>query len=527
MKKATDIAKITTKGGFHLFWGLIVSTVVSAIGSIFIARLLGSDLYGLYTIALSAPASIAVFRNWNVSVAVTRCTTQCRTENRTDEIRSVFVTGLIFDIALGLTLSLISFALSNFIAATVFNRPSIASLIQIASVSILTTGMVNSATAIFVGMETMKPNNIVLIVQSVLKTLIVIILVILGLGTSGAVIGYTISSVFAGLIGVLLVWVIYKNLPRPITTKLQIKAYLTTMLAYSIPLSLSAFIVSAQTQFYTFLLPIYYAAENTLIGSYGISASFVVLISFFSIPITTMLFPAFSKFTAEKDRETLQNFFQYSVKYASLFVVPVAFLIICVAEPAVSTLFGDTYNSAPLFLALLAASSLLTAVGVFSMDNLIKSQGQTKYLLKLTTITAIIGFPMGAILILSFGVLGLIIASFMAGVPSLILQLVFVWKHYGVTVDWGSSIKILISSAIPAAITYTIISYIPFASWLRLVIGVIMFIVMLIPTLLFSRAINKSDINNLRELTSNFGLVTKLSIVALKVLEKAMDILQL
>jgi hypothetical protein len=31
--------------------------------------------------------------------------------------------------------------------------------------------------------------------------------VILGLGTSGAVIGYTISSVFAGLTGMLFVWI--------------------------------------------------------------------------------------------------------------------------------------------------------------------------------------------------------------------------------------------------------------------------------------------------------------------------------
>lgn len=527
MKKATDIAKVTTKSGFHLFWGLIVSTVISSIGSIFIARLLGADLYGLYTIVLAAPAFISVFRNWSVSMAVTRCTAQCRTENRTDEIRSVFMSGLIFDMVLGLALSLISFALANFIATTIFNRPNIVSLIQITSVSILASGMVNSATAIFVGMETMRPNNVVIIIQSILKTFIVIILVILGLGTSGAVIGYTISSVFAGLTGMLFVWIIYKNLPRPSTTKLQIKAYLTTMLSYSIPLSVSTFVVSAQTQFYTFLLPIHYVTDNSLIGSYGVSSNFVVLISFFSIPITTMLFPAFSKFTAEKDRETLRSFFQYSVKYTALFVVPVAFLIICLAEPAVTTLFGDTYISAPLFLALLAATSLYTAVGILSMDNLIKSQGETKYLLKLTIITAIIGFPIGTILILNFGVLGLIIGSFMAGVPSSILGLLFVRKHYSATVDWGSSIRILIASAIPAAITYIIISYIPFTSWIRLIIGVGVFIVMLTPTLLFSRAINRSDINNLRELTSNFGLVTKLSIFALKILERAMDVLRL
>jgi Polysaccharide biosynthesis protein len=58
----------------------------------------------------------------------------------------------------------------------------------------------------------------------------------------------------------------------------------------------------------------------------------------------------------QKDRGTLQNVFQYSVKYAALLVVPIAALVICLAEPAVSTLFGQTYASAPLFLVLLALS---------------------------------------------------------------------------------------------------------------------------------------------------------------------------
>ena len=48
MSRAGDIAKVSAKGGFHVLWGLVISTVISSVGVIFIARLLGSDLYGLY-----------------------------------------------------------------------------------------------------------------------------------------------------------------------------------------------------------------------------------------------------------------------------------------------------------------------------------------------------------------------------------------------------------------------------------------------------------------------------------------------
>jgi O-antigen/teichoic acid export membrane protein len=64
MSKAADMAKVSAKGGFHLLWGLVVSTLISSVGTIFIARLLGSDLYGLYAVVLTAPTLIATFRDW-------------------------------------------------------------------------------------------------------------------------------------------------------------------------------------------------------------------------------------------------------------------------------------------------------------------------------------------------------------------------------------------------------------------------------------------------------------------------------
>ena len=58
-----------------------------------------------------------------------------------------------------------------------------------------------------------------------------------------------------------------------------------------------------------------------------------------------MLFPAFSKLDAQKDKETLKNVFQYSVKYAALIVVPVTAMVMALAQPAIGTIFEDKYVS--------------------------------------------------------------------------------------------------------------------------------------------------------------------------------------
>jgi O-antigen/teichoic acid export membrane protein len=521
------MARVSAKGGFHLLWGLVVSTLISAVGTIFIARLLGPDLYGLYAIVLTVPTLIAIFRDWGVNSAMVRFTAQYRAEGRIGEVRSVFISGLIFEIALGLTLSILSFLSADFLATSVFNRPVIAPLIQIASFSVFASGLVAAASAAFTGYEKMELNSVMVTVQSLFKTVIVIGLVVLGLGTSGATIGFTAGMFIAGLVGVLLMWTIYRRLPKPASHKLEIKAYLTAMLTYCLPLSFATIISGLLPQFYAFLLPIYYSTDNTMIGNYGVAVNFVVLIGFFATPITTMLFPAFSKLDAQKDKETLKNVFQYSVKYASFLVVPVAALIMCVAEPAVSTLFGNSYGTAPLFLALLAASYLYTAFGNLSLGGFLNGQGQTSYVLKMAVLSGAIGFPMGYISIMSFGVLGLIATSLVAGIPSLFIGLRFIGKNYGVAVDWRSSAKILLSAAVAATVTYAVISQLSFASWIKLTIGVVIFLLAYVAAALFTRAISQSDIGYLRDMTSSLGPVGKLLKIILTIIEKLMTTMRL
>ena len=350
MSKAAETGRVSAKGGVHLLWGLVVSTIISAVGAIFIARLLGADSYGLYSVALVAPNLIATFRDWGVSTAIVKYSAEYNCENSPEKVRSIFVSGLFFELAGGILLSILSFALAGPLAHNL-NRPTIVPLIQVSSFLILTTALVNTATAAFTGMEIMHLNSIMLIIQSILKTALIIALVLFGLGAFGAVEGYTIASLFAGLAGAILIWTVYRNLKKTVNTKLNIIATTKMMLKYGLPLSIGQMIGGFSTVFYSYVLA-FFVTNNVPIGNYTVALNFVVLINFVATPITTMLFPAFSKLNAEKDKEALKNVFQYSVKYSSLIVLPVAGLIIALSEPAVTTLFADKYALAPLFLAL-------------------------------------------------------------------------------------------------------------------------------------------------------------------------------
>ena len=88
MTQATEIARVSAKGGFNLLWGLVVSTIISAVGTIVIADILGAKKYGLYLIALTAPNLISTFRDWGVTTAVIKYSAQYNTENNTAKIKS-------------------------------------------------------------------------------------------------------------------------------------------------------------------------------------------------------------------------------------------------------------------------------------------------------------------------------------------------------------------------------------------------------------------------------------------------------
>jgi O-antigen/teichoic acid export membrane protein len=148
MSKATEMAKVSAKGGFHLLWGLVASTVISSIGTIIIATLLSPSDLGLYSIAVGAPNLIANFRDWGINTAMVKYSAQYNSEGEIAKVKSVFVSGIVFELILGTALTFTAFFLSDFLAV-ILQRPTIVPLIQISSLIVLSTALMNAATAAF------------------------------------------------------------------------------------------------------------------------------------------------------------------------------------------------------------------------------------------------------------------------------------------------------------------------------------------------------------------------------------------
>ena len=512
------MAQVSAKGIFNIFWGLIVSSIISAIGVMIVAGILSEGDYGLVAIALMGPNLIGIFRDWGVDWATIKYTAQYRSENKEANVKNVLASVVFFEILLGFSLSIFSFFVSGFMA-NALDRPNIVPLIQIASFTIFAEALMKAAQATFTGYEKMEYHSVTSIVLSTLKTGFMIILVILGFGTFGAIVGATIAYLIAGVISILLLYVtIYKPLQRQHVNKLEIFATLKTLFRYGLPLSISAIFSGFLMQFYNVLLAIY--CTDLFIGNYYVALNFASIVTFFVMPVLTVLLPAFSKLDSKKERETLGNVFQFSVKYAALIIVPVAFAVMALSQPGVSTLFGEKYSYTPLYLALYVVTFIYTAFGYLSVENIIKSQGKTDVNMKLTMITSVIGLALNIVLIPKFGILGLLATNIISGIPSLIIALWWIKKNYKATINWVSSVKIILASTLAAIITYVVTSQLNISSWINLIIGAAIFLATYLIATPLVGAVNKSDIHTFREMLKGLGPLAPLFTLLLSFIER-------
>jgi O-antigen/teichoic acid export membrane protein len=526
MEKAFEMGKTSATGSFRLLIGVAVSTVILAVGSIILGRLLTPDEYGLYGIVVVPATLINLFRDWGINSAMTKYIASLRATNREQEIHDYIVAGLIFEVASGIALSFLSLFLASFIASAFFNKPESASYIAIVSASIISGSLLAASQAGFIGYEKMELNSFTLICQAIVRTAIGPGLVLLGYGVLGAVLGFTAGAIAAGTIGLATFYLfllrpLRKRLAQDPSTRPRISASRTlrTMLGYGVPLSIGSILTGILAQIYAFIIiPL---TSNTMYGNYVVALNFSVLLTFFTIPIATVLFPAFAKLNPQNEQELLKNVFTSSVKYTSILIVPATMVLMTLSGPMIGTLYGEKYVSGPFFLTIYVIGNLFAVLGSLSSGGFLSGLGETRILMIQSIITLAIGLPLGIVLIPTFGITGLIVASVVAGLPSMFWGLYWIWKNYKAKADFASSAKILAASAIAAVLAYLPTMFLNTANWIKLIIGLIIFLTAYILGAPMIGAVSLADINNLRAMFSSMGIISKIINIPLKAAEKA------
>lgn len=529
MNKATGIAKTSAKGGFKLFIGVSISSVITALSLILVLRLLNNaDDYGIITTALIFPVMLALFKDWGTNSAMIKFLAQYKAENKTDKIKNVMVAGMLFELVMGVLLTLVCFFMADFLAISVFKLPEAKVLIEIASLTIIADSFLKISQSTFIGLERLEFHSLTLILNSCMRCALAPVLVFFGFGVLGAIQGQVVAQIIAGVIGIIIFYVSFlRKTTETSLNKSDIVNTLKTMLKYGVPLSVSLVISGFLPQFYSTLLTQSFpttAGYTSALGNYQASTNFMVIVSFFTVPITTVLFPAFSKLKAKTEENTLRVVFQSSVKYGALLTLPVTLMVIVLSEPLVFAIVGTEYTDAPFFLMINSISNLYTGFGHLSVGNFLNGQNKTHITMKLAFVTLGTGVISSFILISQFKVVGLIFTNLISIAPSLFWGIWYVKKHFGATIDWVASAKILLASLIAGVFTHLLLSQLNYSYIVELVVGGVAFLLAYLVAAPLIRAVNKRDVESLRQMLSGLGPFSPIFNIPLMIIEKLLDV---
>ena len=505
----TRVAEESARGGFYLTIGKISSTIISALSVIIIARILGSELYGLYTVSTVFPQLLLLLINPGIDQGIMKYAASLRVKGEEKRISKLVIHGLLVKIALGTLATIICFTLSDLFAKNMLRRPEITFYIQIASLTILLQAIFATINSSFIGTDKTEYNTISTNIQALTKAAISTSLVILGLGITGALTGYILSLLAACLFGIFtFLYKIHRPLNRNGDCKDSVLQSLRLLVKYGFPLYLSALIFGLISQYQNILLAIF--ASNEDIGNFRAAINFTTLISTFSAPIATTLLPAFSKL--EIKMEDAKRFFHLSLKYTSIIILPIVTFISLYSKEITSLIYGETYTNAPYFLSLITIRYYLIGLGSLVFPSFFQGLGETKISLKIAIVYSTIFAASAPLLTWQLGTSGLIMVILISSLVSTIYRLRIAKSKFNIRIPIGSISRIYLSSLIPSIPIFVLKSLLPLSGLINVLLGGFTYLAIFAILIPLTKAITLDELNQVKRAfykTRSLKILTK------------------
>jgi len=505
-EKLMDIAESTAQGSFNLFLGNTLSALILAMGSVFIIRLLGPKDYGLYSLSLVMATLLVQLSSLGIDQTFMRFSANLRAEGKETLLARILKSGFAFILLMGVVASMIGFVFSDVFATYVLKRPEVGVFVKLASFTIPFQIAYVVTNSTFIGLDRTEKTALTMNVQSIVKTALSPLFILMGFSVIGAIMGHISSYLVASLIGILLLRGTYQTLKEISNNENGASLEnIKLILSYGFPLYLSTFLGTVLNQ-YQFILLAYYAS-NFEIGNFSAALNFIVLINLLLFPLATVLLPGFSKLNPQGEAPLIRRFFWLSAKYVSLLIVPASVVIMTLSKDIVYTIYGSSYELAPIFLSLYTVIFLYVGLGSITLGNYLNGIGETKLTLKIGFANAFIFAPLAPLLTHLYGIPGLITAFLSSNFISLLWGLAIAKKRFNVAPNLSDSLKIYLTSFLSAIPTFTLLRLFSFNSPLNLIFGSFLYISVYLTLLPFLGGIYISDIENIRFVYSKLKLV--------------------
>lgn len=397
---ASDQSILTVaKGGGISFIGTLLEYAGRFILGFLLARLMGDEQYGLYSVADSTFYIIVGIALLGLNTGTTHFVSMFAAQRDQEALWKTIQVGLGLPLMISLVGGLLCFGLATPIAEIIFHELSLTPLLRIVAFAIPAGTLAASASFVLLGFKRLEYSVIAQnILQTYLKLFLIVALAFTGLTAIKAMTVYSIGVIAScGL----LIYFVNKlfSLNRSLDVNLQ---HVRRMLRFSLPVYLSEILTMLGPHLRILLLGALSTVASA--GVFTVASRVSMVSTAFYTSISMISMPVVSELHAAGDLKDLKRFFQTVTKWTLTFSFPFFLLILFFSRPILSV-FGDSYTSGAIGLIILASNDLFSAaVGICGV--MITMTGNTKLNILNAAIRFILLTALSIVLIPRWGVIG-------------------------------------------------------------------------------------------------------------------------
>jgi O-antigen/teichoic acid export membrane protein len=261
---------------------------------------------------------------------------------------------------------------------------------------------------------------------------------------------------------------------------------------------------------------------DVAIGNFKAALNFATTLTLLSFPITTALLSGFSKLDSN-GKENLSAFFNLANKYTSLLVFPVIMLLIVFSVEIVQIIYGATYDTAALYLALYCLLYFAAGIGYLNLASFYNGIGETKTTFKIGALTFALVAVISPVFAYFFEVPGLIAAFLVANVTGTSYGAYIAKTKHKVEFSMSSVGKVFIASVI-SAVPAILLRLAGLQSYLILIAGSLIYLFSYLIIVPMMNIVTEPELESARFIVQRIG---PLKIIAIEALELEQRIMRL
>ena len=440
MKEIKNIAK----GSLIILIGIFLSKFLTYIYRAIVARFLGSSDYGLLTLGLAISGFIGIFAALGLRSGVIRYVSFFRSKEDLRKVKGAITSSLKITLFLGILTGLLLFLFSNLIGITIFNQPSLSTILKILAVSIPFLGMLQVFLGAFIGFQ--KQSYEVIsdkIFRGVALLVLTIPLILLGFGVFGATIAYSLTVILTTILAFVL---FEKKTFRLLKTNIKSLRITRDLLKFSWPLTFTYFFGFVISYMDTLMLG--YFRTSSEVGIYNTA---IPTAGLFLIPAVALFLNMISSMTSLYAKKKTNEFIRvYKAATKWIFMINFPLFLFFITFPAyiLVILFGNEYAAGAGSLIILAFGYLFYSAVTYPSAALLSMAEKTKFILYSQIVAAVLNFILNIFLIVKYGMIGAAIATSISLIIGSILFLAFAYKYTKVLPDFKNYIKPVIAGII-------------------------------------------------------------------------------